>query len=299
MTASWGTPQEPAPAQPGALARQERSVDFWWRAMRRKPLIAVLTVVGIGAPFGLLAVVPDFGFWHYAVVAAWGVIVKQELRVVKERLTRDLEVADETAETDGSRRPIDVRTGETVTPSLDRGTPARHSLNVMTRVAAAITVGSLAVGCWVALGVDDAAPIVVIFGVLSALGVAGLVFVPRGFRRKLAYVTSRPGPVLVRVVGHRPSEGRWVLEALDGEGEIGEVTLSGGGEHLLAGDVVHAWGDVLVEENLPPRKRRLALTGPFGTLLALSVADRRSIEVRMSLDRDARLAEQAAAKEPS
>lgn len=49
----------------------------------------------------------------------------------------------------------------------------------------------------------------------------------------------------------------------------------------------------------PPRKRRLALTGPFGALLVLSVVDRRSIEVRMSLDRDARLADQAAAKEPT
>lgn len=288
MTQAWGDPAEPERWRPGRLARQERSDDFWLRAIRRKPMIAVLSVVAVVAPFGLVVVVPDTGIWHYTALVVWALVAKQALGAAKERLTRELEVADETSEADGARRPIDVRSAEPVMPSLDRGTPARDAMNGATVLAAVLAVAGTGLACWVGLVVDDAVPIAVLLGGLGALAATGVVLLPLDFRRRLAYVASRPGPAPVRVVGHRPHEGRWVLAPLKGEGEVGEVTLTGGGEHLVAGDVLHAWGDVLVDENLPARKRKLALTGPFGTLLASRVADSRSVEVRISLDRDAR-----------
>lgn len=295
MTHDWGTPDVPAVRRPGVLSRQERTPGFWWRAIRRRPLIAVLSAVGFLAPVGLFAVVPETGFWHYAALAGWVLVVKQTLSTAGERLTRGIEAADEAAETDGARRPVDVRTGEPVTPSLDRGTPARAAVKATTGVAAALAVGCVGAGAWAA--VDGGPAVAAFLGALGALIALGAVQVGRVARRRLAYVVSRPGPVLVRVAGHRPAERRWVLEPLDGEGEVGEVTLSGGGEHLVAGDVLHAWGDVLVDEAVRPRKRRLVLTGPFGTLLAVAVLDGRNLEVRASRDEDARRAGKASGED--
>ncbi|WP_158221046.1 hypothetical protein [Kineosporia sp. R_H_3] len=71
----------------------------------------------------------------------------------------------------------------------------------------------------------------------------------------------------------------WVVETLDGEARS-DVVLQAGDDLLVAGDVVRAWGDATPQAGTPPRQRRLALTGPFGTLWVSCFLDDRDVGVR-------------------
>lgn len=252
------------------LLRRTRTDGFWRRALRRRPVATTAVLLG---PFAVTAVL-QWGSRQLAgglglfpsLVAGWLL-----LRPFRRRLARSMTAFDDAEGLGPGREPVDVRGTTPVPPEFGPGTPAAEHLRTV-RLAWLLVVG----GSGLLVGASDLVrgwprPPASTFGYATGgvaaallLGVLHTLRVRRSFGRFLARdLAPRP----VRVLGLRDTDGAWLLEPLD-DGPRCAVRPSWGDDLLVAGDVLHAWGDVdpLDRPAGSDAAPRLALTGPFGTV---------------------------------
>ncbi|MBI4942593.1 MAG: hypothetical protein HY830_17770 [Actinobacteria bacterium] len=273
-----GATQRPE-LEPGLL-RRARPDGYWGRAFRRRPwatsamVLAPLSVV-VGVP---LVAEPWVGV-HLtggAVIVGWFVFSR-----LRDGVRATADAADEAEGVDPGRSPVDVRADAAVRPAFGPGTVTGGQVRDLTVAALVLLGGPGALTLVVAvvrrpLDLD----LVGIGGAFVGAALTAVVLARVPLRRRTAALLDRTlEPVPVRVVGLRTDGLSWVVEPVDG-GARSDLVLHSGDDLLVAGDVVHAWGDAVPQIGATPRRRRLALTGPFGTLWVARVLDERTVEIR-------------------
>lgn len=269
--------QRPA-LEPGML-RRARPDGYWARAFRRRPwATSAMVVLPIGVVVGVPLLAEAWVGVHLtggAVILGWFTFSGLRTRV---RATAD--AADEAEGADPGRPPVDVRGDAVVRPSFGPGTVTAARARDHTVTVLVLVGGPGAVTLAVAVAVVRRPFDLVLLGIAAALVGAALTAVVTTRlslkRRTSAFLARALEPVPVRVVGMRSDGLSWVVETLDG-GARSDVVLQAGDDLLVAGDVVRAWGDATPQAGTPPRQRRLALTGPFGTLWVSCFLDDRDV----------------------
>lgn len=268
------------PAIEPGLLRRARPDGYWGRAFRRRPwATSVMVVLPIGVVVGVPLIAEPWVGVHLtggAVVLAWFVFSG-----LRDRVRATADAADDAEDVGTARAPVDVRADAVVRPSFGPRTVTAGQVRDLT-VAGLVLLGGPGV-VTLAVSVIRRPLDLEILGIGGALVGAAftavvLARVPLG-RRTTAFLSRALEPVPVRVVGLRRDGLSWVVEPVDGGGRS-DLVLHSGDDLLVAGDVVHAWGDAFPEAGIPPRRRRLALTGPFGTLWVSRVLDDRTVEDR-------------------
>ena len=241
------------------LVPMSRTFTVWLRMLRRSPVPALVAVLLFTGWIAILGVLPS-SVTDWVGSASWVVAVVAFVPARRRMLSAALPWASGLVP---GRAGIDVRPGAPAPPGWEWNSPLGRASAAGGVVAVAATCGFV-VGAVVA-GADGSGSgigLAVILGFCALLGSGGAWIsfgeIPQGCR----HIVRHGAPTTVTVLGIEHDEQRWHVELAD---DAGIVVLEAfrGRSRLVAGDVVHLWQ---APERKDPMYRRVALTGPFGTL---------------------------------